>query len=147
MDSLGQAENNAVSVSASPKSVKRRFYSVEMKRRVVEETLKPNASVACIARANGVNANQVFFWRKQYQQGLLEITTKKAELLPVKITEAEEAKPNISIVDPEKSALNQSAAQTLGSGTIHIELAQAKLSIQGAADPGTLRMVLERLLR
>ena len=33
------------------------------------------------------------------------------------------------------------------SGTIHIELAQAKLSIQGAADLDSLRTILERLLR
>jgi len=37
-----------------------------------KETLKPGASVASIARAQDVNANQVFKWRKQYQQGRLD---------------------------------------------------------------------------
>ena len=41
------------------------------KRRIVEETLEPEASVARVARANGVNANQVFARRRQYRQGLL----------------------------------------------------------------------------
>ena len=31
---------------------------------MVEETLGPGASVAVIARRRGVNANQVFHWRK-----------------------------------------------------------------------------------
>ena len=38
----------------------RRFRSVAEKRRIVDLTLEPGASVALVARANGVNANQVF---------------------------------------------------------------------------------------
>jgi hypothetical protein len=34
---------------------------------VVEETLQPGGSVAVIARQHGVNANQVFYWRKLYR--------------------------------------------------------------------------------
>lgn len=49
----------------------RRFRSVEERRRIVEETLVEGASVAGVARRNGVNANQVFVWRKLYHQGLL----------------------------------------------------------------------------
>ena len=41
------------------------------KRRIVEQTLEPGASVAKVARAHGVNANQVFHWRRQYRQGPL----------------------------------------------------------------------------
>ena len=43
------------------------------RRQVVEETMQPGApSVAVIARAHGVNANQVFNWRKLYQAGRLD---------------------------------------------------------------------------
>ena len=49
----------------------RRMRSVAEKRRIVEETLKPGASVALIARRHEVNANLVFGWRRLYQQGLL----------------------------------------------------------------------------
>jgi transposase len=38
--------------------------SIAEKRRIVEETLAPSASVARVARAHGVNANQVFGWRR-----------------------------------------------------------------------------------
>jgi transposase len=37
----------------------------------VEETLALGASVARVARAHGINANQVFHWRRLYQRGLL----------------------------------------------------------------------------
>jgi transposase-like protein len=58
--------------------LQRRRHSVEEKRRVVEETLEPGASVARAARSHGVNANQVFAWRRQYRQGLLEDTNREA---------------------------------------------------------------------
>ncbi len=35
-------------------------HSLEFKRRLVEQTLRPGVSVARIAREHGVNANQVF---------------------------------------------------------------------------------------
>jgi len=50
----------------------RRRRSVDEKRRIVEKTLEPGASVARVARAHGLNANQVFAWRRQHRQGLLE---------------------------------------------------------------------------
>ena len=52
-------------------SGKRRYRSAEEKRLIVEDTLAANESVATIARRHGVNANQVFAWRKLHQSGLL----------------------------------------------------------------------------
>ena len=45
----------------------RRWRSVAEKRRIVELTLVPGASVALVARAHGVNANQVFKWRREFE--------------------------------------------------------------------------------
>ena len=46
--------------------------SIAEKRRIVEETLAPGASVARVARAHGINANQVFGWRRLYlREGLV----------------------------------------------------------------------------
>jgi transposase len=66
----------------------RRLRSIREKRRIVEETLQPGASVATVARAHEVNANLVFAWRKLYQQGLLEpnAAVPATPLLPVKVT-------------------------------------------------------------
>ena len=47
------------------------FGSVAEKRRIVELTLEPGASVALVARAHGVNANQVFEWRRAFERGEL----------------------------------------------------------------------------
>ena len=53
----------------------RRFRSKEERRQIVEEALKPGASVSEVARTHGVNTNQVFKWRRHYRQGRLEINT------------------------------------------------------------------------
>jgi transposase len=42
----------------------RRWRTVSEKRRIAELTLELGASVALVARAHGVNANQVFKWRR-----------------------------------------------------------------------------------
>ena len=48
---------------------KRRKRSKAERRQIVEETLKPGISVARVAQAHGVNANQIFQWRKLYREG------------------------------------------------------------------------------
>jgi transposase-like protein len=64
-----------------------RWRSVAEKRRIVELTLVPGASVALVARAHGVNANQVFKWRRAFEQGeLSEPLSTSASLLPVMLS-------------------------------------------------------------
>jgi transposase-like protein len=46
---------------------RRRFRTVEEKRRIVEEALEPGASVARVARAYRANANLLFGWRRLYR--------------------------------------------------------------------------------
>jgi transposase len=47
-------------------------------------TLAPGASVARVARAHGVNANQVFVWRRAFERGeLAESAALATALLPV----------------------------------------------------------------
>ena len=51
----------------SPGVVKRRRrYSSEFKRRLVEASKLPDQSVAGVALAHGINANQLHRWRKQF---------------------------------------------------------------------------------
>jgi transposase len=106
---------------------------VEEKRRIVEQTLAAGGSVARVARAHRVNANQVFQWRRQYWQGLLGAGNGEAvSLLPVRVTE--EA---ASSGEPERrSAL----------GTMHVELPKGHVRIMGRMDAESLRVVLECLL-
>jgi len=48
----------------------RRHWTVNEKRRIVEEALSSTRSLASLARQHGLNANQLFYWRKQYRAGL-----------------------------------------------------------------------------
>jgi transposase len=117
---------------------KRRFRTVEEKRRIVEEALQPGASVARVARAHGVNANQLFGWRRLYQQGRLQAKVGETPgLLPVRVIGA-------SVTEAERST----AAPTRRTpyGMIHIELPKGQLRIAGRVDAEALRVVLEKLL-
>jgi transposase len=69
----------------------RKRRSAQEKLQIVRETLQSEASVAVIARRHGVNANQVFTWRRQYQRGQLNgrsgTRAKEAMVLPVQVAE------------------------------------------------------------
>ena len=118
---------------------KRRMRSKRERRQVVEETMRPGApSVAVIARAHGVNANQVFNWRKLYQAGRLNDKVHATELLPVRISETSR---------PEYTGMERPAITPVVTGAIHIELGRARIRVEGSVDPENLRMVLEQLGR
>jgi transposase len=114
----------------------RRFRSKLERRRIVEETLKPGASVSLVARAHDVNTNQVFKWRSQYRQGRLEIES-PTTLLPVKIADA--------VQKPGPASRRESRPKR--SGIIDIDLGHARVRIEGAADPDCVRAALEGLAR
>ncbi len=109
--------------------------SVEEKRRIVEETLQPGASVARVARAHGVNANQVFAWRRRYRQGSLELRSSETPgLLAVRVVRAEAGRPK------------STASQQRPSGMIQVKLPKGHLRLTGCVDAEALRVVLEKLL-
>jgi transposase len=108
-------------------------HSREFKRRLVALTLEPGASVARIAREHGVNANQVFSWRKLFEAALpvADVSMQEAALLPVMLAASATApvseKPNF--------------------GAITLEIGRVRLRIDGQADPSTLAQILDRVLR
>jgi transposase len=128
------------------KNEPRRRRSVAEKRRIVEETLEPDASVARVARAHGVNANQVFHWRRQYRQGLLgEEDAETVKLLPVHVSEALARKTNRQVRRQAAQATCDGSRST-PSGAIQVELPKGQLRITGRVDAEALRTVLEELL-
>ena len=123
----------------TPAASKRRRYSIAEKRRMVEESFQPGASVARVARAHGVNANQVFSWRRLYQRGRLGGNTRAAqavELLPVTVSDATAA--------PVQPPAPTSSSMT--PGAIQLQLPRGRLRIEGVVDPDCLRVVLNCLL-
>jgi transposase len=116
----------------------RRRWTVAEKRRIVEQTLAAGGSVARVARAHGVNANQVFQWRRQYHRGLLGAgNPETTNLLPVRVTEALASEPARCSREPRRrTAL----------GMIQVELPKGQVRITGSLDMESLRVVLECLL-
>jgi len=133
MDSSNAAVVDAVSSRKALPPAKRQHRSPELKRQIVEETLAPGASVARVARAHGVNANQVFAWRRQYQQGLLKAAKRLApDLLAVRVAEGEQQS-------------RETPSSRTPSGMIQVELPKGKLRLTGHVDPEVVRVVLEAL--
>jgi len=108
----------------------RRHRSKQERRQIAEESLQPGASVAVVARRHGVNANQVFHWRKLLREGRLDMRLPSAQLMPVRVTEIIEDRP-----------VHQ---QT---GVIQMELGRVRIRVEGSVDPATLRTILEQLGR
>ena len=116
---------------------KRRFRSKQERRRIVEETLKPGASVSQIARAHDINANQVFAWRKLYREGRLEIPQGTSALVPVKVNETVE----------RQQARSHRVSKQSRTDLIDIDLGHARIRIEGTADPDCVRAAVEGLIR
>ena len=116
----------------------RRWRTVSEKRRIAELTLEPGASVALVARAHGVNANQVFKWRRALKRGELNESVASTSLLPVLVSApCDAAKATVEVGAKEQS--------TPG-GAIHIEFpGKAMISVESGADPVLLRSIIESL--
>jgi transposase len=85
-----------------------------------------------LAREHGVNANQVFSWRKLYEAGLLVANTSAqvSELVPVTVASSAQV--------PETDT---------ATGVITLEIGRVRLRIEGQANATTLAQVLDRVLR
>ena len=88
--------------------------------------------MAEVARAQGMNANQLFKWRRAYERG--ELNESCAALIPVRVSGAED------------EAGETEAAATSAGGAIHIEFpGRALISVERGADAVLLRSILESL--
>jgi hypothetical protein len=56
-------------LTVKPKRPQQRHWEIQDKRRIVEETFVPGASVSVVARRNDVNSNMLFRWRREYRRG------------------------------------------------------------------------------
>lgn len=108
---------------------------MEFKRRVVEATLLPGASVALLAREHEVNANLVFKWRRHYREGRLGPVAHQVTLLPVNLSKA-----------PTPSA-EEAMPLPSSPGGLVVECGRVTLRIEGVPDPQTLQLVLQQVLR
>ena len=125
----------------------RKRWSMEEKRRIVGLTLVPGASVARVAQAEGVNANQVFLWRRAYRNGELQPTDSTA-LIPVVIEADASGCADLTSDLDVAPVVSEQLVPAPPSGAIHIELpGRAAISVERGADRALLRTILESLCR
>lgn len=108
----------------------RRTHSLEFKQSAVEASRQPGASIAGVAMAHGINANQLHKWRRQYSGALPSIATNPPSLLPITVVPDEPSRKGVS----ERF-----------SGRIDIELGRVSISLSGRVDLDVLHAVLVTL--
>jgi len=121
---------------------KRRRFSKEFRREVVQETLAPGASVAGVALKHRLNANLVFTWRRKLLPRLAPARARSVKLLPVTITDASAMVPAPA---GESIASNKPVRRYRVRGAIEIELNGARIVLKGTVNAEALRVVLAAL--
>ena len=129
----------------------RSIYSTAGKRALIHACLQPGISVAGSALANGVNANLLRKWIRQFQSKQQRVSRPSGgakpnhplvPLLPIELTVPaptprtilERAETIAKFIPPEQTP-----------GCIEIEIAGAKLILRGSVDTRLLRLVLSYL--
>ncbi len=119
---------------ADAKDVARKRYKrwpERLKRQIVAETRMAGASVSVVARRHDVDANEVFKWRRRYEDGLAE---GEAAMVPV------------AVLPSEAGGLAGDYDRRPGGGAIEIEfMSGVRVRISGTVDGAALRQVLEQL--
>ncbi|CAE6855104.1 hypothetical protein R69746_07541 [Paraburkholderia aspalathi] len=140
--------DNLLKARAAGGAYKRPNFPTEFKRRLVEQSFEPGASVALIARANEVNANLLFKWRRQYLKGAYGTPSlpnpticgpawESAPLLPVSIVADTAGSTPVTVGD----------AGAVVENVCEVVFRKACLRIRGEVSPQTLRLLIRELSR
>lgn len=138
------ANQESKSKSRSGKKLLRRRFTLEQKRSIVEQSMKPGASVSRVAREHDVNTNQVFKWRRLHERGLLGTGSKAVSMLPVAIEDSPVSTGRIVIRALDAEGRRPRVAKT---GSIEIELQGGRVTVRGVVDRAALRVVIKMLSR
>jgi transposase-like protein len=111
-----------------PLAPKRRVWSVAERDTIVRASLKKGVRVDAVAKLYGVNASQVYDWRKQARQAAQQAKT--SSLLPVRVAEGL----------PEERGPEHA-------GHVLIEAQAIRVTIAGSVEATVLRTILECLVR
>ena len=140
--------NGRVEILTGPE--RRRRWSDEEKLQLVAAACGPGNSVSQVARQRGINASQLFGWRRQaLAKGLISdnrLAPSSAPALtfsPVEVVE-EEASPDAR--EEVRPARRRKATRT--SGAIEIELKGGdRVRVEGCADAGLVVRIVSALRR
>ncbi|WP_084672200.1 IS66-like element accessory protein TnpA [Halopseudomonas pelagia] len=123
------------------RSLPRRRYSRDHKRRLVQELLNSDSSttLAQLARTHDIHPNLLGKWRRDYQQGLLGEPAKPAAsgltLLPV----------TVSTTSPAPSSNRSDAAAVLPISSLELRLRKGSMVLNGEVTADLLRDLVEAL--
>lgn len=106
--------------------VRRRRFTPAWKHGVVEQALRPGASIAKIARENDLNNNQLFRWCRQHESAIGAV---------------EAAPPMLPVVIDERDGSATRAAETC----MIVKLSRGSLRIEGPIDHDVLRTLVQAL--
>lgn len=123
-------------------------FPVEFKRRLVEQSYESDASTALIARANDINANLLFKWRRQYLAGAFG---------PLSLPGRPEPTPMEDVMLVPVDVTDDAPAMTPGElvreaapvfeGCCEIEFGRARLRIRGDVPPAMVKLLIRELSR
>jgi len=95
---------------------RRRRWSAEEKRAMVEEAEQPGMSISAVARKYDVHPNLLFTWRRLMREGALEAVRREERVVP--ISEVKVLKARIRELE-----------RTLGKKTMEVEILKEALEI------------------
>jgi len=129
---------------------RRRRWSEEEKLQLVEEACRPGCSVSQVARQRGINASQLFAWRRQaLAKGVISDNRTEPSAVPaltfapVKVVEeAATADAKEEMRPPRRRSVPR------GSATIEIELRSGdRVRVEGCADAALVVRIVSTLRR
>ena len=131
----------------------RRQHDRSFKVGLVEQSLQPGASVAVIARNNGINANLLFKWRRDHRRKTIDASMPTAAtaapkpmvLLPVHVEPVTGVGTSSALQPTLTAEVVPGSRVAARGGVIEVEVAGAVLRLRGAVDEAILGSVLRAL--
>ena len=129
---------------------RRRRWSEDEKARIIEESLRPGAQVADIARRHGVSRALLYNWRREARCAPVSpVALATPEFVPVLLSAPEEpqsASTPTETAAPDRGSRRSAKRRTDGGGELEVVLpGGARLTLRGRVEATALRAVLAAL--
>ncbi len=127
---------------------RRRRWSEEEKLALVAEACRPGNSVSEVARQRGINASQLFGWRRQaLAKGLLTDHRSEPVVVPALTFAAVKVSEESPAAGEEREVRSPRRRKAIrNAGTIEIDLKSGdRVRVEGAADAGLVTRILSSL--
>src|SRR5262245_20254808 len=129
---------------------RRRRWSEEEKLQLVEEACRPGNSVSQVARQRGINASQLFGWRRQaLAKGLLTDHRSEPAGVPALTFAVVEVAGEAATTGEEREVRSPRRRKaTRNAGAIEIDLESGdRVRVEGSPDAGLVTRILSTLRR